>query len=162
MFKGCGPLPIFVYKFPTRINEKCTMPAEQMSGERHKRHPIYRQFIKECACSTRTLLVYNITIRTKLVSTTMVGVDRLFGGVFMNTARQWVKLPLIITEKEAGWGCSPTSLIGGKPCNERLKKLPLDWVEVGGLGRGWRHRLVLGASRLLFMLLRGWVKWRVS
>ena len=59
-----------------------------------------------------------------VLSTTMVGVDGLFGGDFMDPALRRPKLPPM--EKEAGCSCSPTSLIVGKPCNERLKKLLLD------------------------------------
>ena len=57
----------------------------------------------------------------ELVSTTMEGVDGLFGGDFMDAALRRPKLPP--TENDV---CSPTSLMGGKPCKERLKKLPLD------------------------------------
>ena len=58
----------------------------------------------------------------ELVSTTMEGVDGLFGGDFMDAALRRLKLPP--TENDVA--CSPASLIGGKPCKERLKKLPLD------------------------------------
>ena len=57
----------------------------------------------------------------ELVSTTMEGFDGLFGGDFIDEALRRPTLPP--TENDAR---SPASLIGGKPCKERLKKLPLD------------------------------------
>jgi hypothetical protein len=63
----------------------------------------------------------------ELVSTTMEGFD---GLDFMDEALRRPKLPP--TENDA---CSPASLIGGKPCKERLKKLPpLDWLSDGDWG----------------------------
>ena len=87
-----------------------------------------------CACKHCNDCVHNICNipNGEVVSTTMVGVDGLFGGDFMDAALWRPKLPPM--EKEAGCGCSPTSLIVGKPCNERLKKLLLDWVDVGDCG----------------------------
>ena len=69
-----------------------------------------------------------------LVSTTMVGVDGLFGGDFMEAALRRLKLPSP-TEKEA-WSPPLASLMGGKACKERLKKLllALDWLRDGDWG----------------------------
>ena len=58
----------------------------------------------------------------ELVSTTMVGVDGLVGDDFIDAALRRLKLP----PREKNACCSPTSLMVGKPCKERLKKLPLD------------------------------------
>ena len=58
----------------------------------------------------------------ELVSTTMVGVDGLVGDDFMDAALRRLKLPPI----ENNGCCSLTSLMGGKPCKEQLKKLPLN------------------------------------